>query len=106
MVGNNLNSGTEEEIRWRCAVDGGLEVKARPATGLLTWRLGHEAGTAMAERRVASLLEALLEMLECMLLAALPWGEAAAGVIRGSYSHALSGKELCLLLMTAKSVAA
>lgn len=35
--GSNLTSGTEEEIRWRCAVEGGLEVKA-PPTGLLTWR--------------------------------------------------------------------
>lgn len=60
----------------------------------------------MVERRAASLLETLLETLECMLLTGLLLRrEAAAGVIRGSYSHALSGKEPCFLL-TAASVAA
>lgn len=80
-----MNSGTEEETRWRFAVEGGFEVKARP-TGLLRWRLGNTAGTAMAESRPASLLLALLETLECMLLTGLRLGrgDAADGVIRGS----------------------
>lgn len=83
--GSSLNSGTEEEIRWRFAAEGGLEVKARPI-GLLTWRLGNTAGTAMAESRASSLLLGLLETLECMLLTGLPLrrGEATAGVMRGS----------------------
>lgn len=80
--GSSLNSGTEEEARWLFAIEGGLEVKARPM-GLL---MGKIAGVAIAERRAASLLLALLETLECMLLTGLRLGrgEAAAGVIRGS----------------------
>lgn len=82
--GSVLNSGTEEEGRWRCAEEGGFEVNA-PPTGLLTCRLGNKAGIAMADRRASSLREALLETLECMLLTGLPLRrEAAAGVIRGS----------------------
>lgn len=70
VSGRSLNSGTEEETRWRFAVKGGFEVKARPI-GLLRWRLGNTAGVAMAERRAVSLLLALLEKLECMLLTGL-----------------------------------
>lgn len=69
--GCSLNPSTEEETRWRFAAEGGLEVKA-PPIGLLTWRLGNTAGIAMAERRASSLLLALLETLECMLLTGLP----------------------------------
>lgn len=65
--GRSLNSGTEDEIRWRFAAAGGFEVKARP-TGLLSWRFGNIAGVAMAESSLSSLLLALLETLECMLL--------------------------------------
>jgi hypothetical protein len=90
--GRSLNSGTEEEIRWRFAAAGGFEVKA-PLTGLLSWRLGSIAGVAMAESNASSLLLALLEILEileCMLLTGerLRRPEAAAaageGVMRGS----------------------
>jgi hypothetical protein len=87
--GRSLNSGTEEEIRWRFAAAGGFEVKA-PLTGLLSWSVGSIAGVAMAERSASSLLLALLEILECMLLTGVrlrrPEVAAAAGegVIRGS----------------------
>lgn len=84
-----MNSGTEEEIRWRFAAEGGLEVKARP-TGLLSWRFGNIAGVAMADSSASSLRLALLETLECILLTGvrLRRPEAAAvageGVMRGS----------------------
>jgi hypothetical protein len=87
--GRSLNFGTEEEIRWRFAAAGGFEVKA-PPVGLLSWRFGSMAGVAMAESSAASLLLALLEILECMLLTGVrlrrPEAAAAAGegVMRGS----------------------
>lgn len=87
--GRGLNSGTEEEIRWRFAAEGGFEVNARPM-GLLRWRFGSVAGVAMAERSASSLLLALLETLECILLTGVRLGRPAAtaamveGVIRGS----------------------
>jgi hypothetical protein len=61
--GRSLNSGTEEEIRWRFTAEGGFEVKAR-LMGSLTWRFGSMAGVAMAARSLSSLLLALLETLE------------------------------------------
>jgi hypothetical protein len=87
--GRSLNSGTEEDIRWRFAADGGFEVKAR-LMGSPTWRFGSIAGVAMAERSLSSLLLALLKTLEWMLLTGvrlrLPEAAAAAGdgVMRGS----------------------
>jgi hypothetical protein len=66
-----------------------LEVKARP-TGLLSWRFGSMAGVAKAESSLSSLLLALLETLECMLLTGVrlrrPEAALAAGdgVMRGS----------------------
>ena len=87
--GRGLNSGTEEEIRWRFAAEGGLEVKARPM-GLLSWRFGKMAGVAMAESSVSSLLLALLETLEWILLTGVRLRRPAAaaatedGVMRGS----------------------
>ena len=87
--GRSLNSGTEEEMRWRFAAEGGFEVKARP-TGLLSWRFGSMAGVAMAESSASSPLLALLETLECILLTRVrlrrPEAAAAAGegVMRGS----------------------
>ena len=87
--GRGLNSGTEEEIRWRFAAEDGFEVNARPI-GLLSWRLGRTAGVAMAERSASSLLLALLETLECILLTGVRLRRPAAaaateeGVMRGS----------------------
>lgn len=89
LSGRGLNSGTEDETRWRFAAAGGFEVSARPM-GLLRWRSGSMAGVAMAESSASSLLLALLDTLEWMLLTGVRLRRPAAaaateeGVMRGS----------------------